>query len=127
MHDIFRNGGLGAYPTALLGLVLIAIAVRYAVKPEQRWIPLQIALGITTLAVGAASFVAGVIATLNAVGTEASQGLANVGEAASRAGLIGAVGIGESLNNLAIALCLVAIAALATTVGVARKTSEAHA
>ena len=85
MHDIFRNGGLGTYPTAFLGLLLLAIAIRYAVKPDQRWIPLQVALGITTLATGFASFVTGAIVTLNAVGMEASGGLDNVGETASRA------------------------------------------
>ena len=127
MHDIFRNGGLGTYPTAFLGLLLLAIAIRYAVKPDQRWIPLQVALGITTLATGFASFVTGAIVTLNAVGMEASGGLDNVGETASRAGLIGAIGVGESLNNLAIAFGLVALAALATTVGVARRTRESLA
>jgi hypothetical protein len=109
MLEIFRNGGVLMYPTALFGLLLLAVAARYAVRPESRWIPLQISLGIVTLSVGAAGFVAGLIAT--------TTHLAQTGD---RAGLIGAVGFGESLNNVALALVLVALAATATTVGVAR-------
>jgi DNA polymerase-4 len=54
MLEIFRNGGFGMYPTALFGLLMLAVAARYAVRPESRWIPLQISLGIVTLSVGIA-------------------------------------------------------------------------
>jgi hypothetical protein len=111
MLEIFRNGGVGMYPTALFGLLLLAVAARYAVRPEGRWIPLQIALGIVTLSVGATSFVGGLITTTT-----------HLEQTGDRAGIIGAVGFGESLNNVALALALVAIAAMATTVGVARNT-----
>jgi hypothetical protein len=113
MLEIFRNGGFGMYPTALFGLLLLAVAARYAVRPESRWIPLQIALGIVTLSVGAASFVGGLIATTT-----------HLEQTGDRAGIIGAVGFGESLNNVALALVLIALAAMATTVGVARNTRE---
>jgi hypothetical protein len=113
MLDIFRNGGIGMYPTAFFGLLLLAVAARYAVRPENRWIPLQIALGIVTLSVGATSFVGGLIATTT-----------HLEQTGDRAGIIGAVGFGESLNNVALALALVAIAAMATTVGVARNTRQ---
>jgi hypothetical protein len=111
MLEIFRNGGVGMYPTALFGLILLAVAARYAVRPESRWIPLQIALGIVTLSVGAAGFVAGLIATTT-----------HLEQTGDRAGIIGAVGFGESLNNVALSLVLIALAAMATTVGVARTT-----
>ena len=113
MIEIFRNGGFGMYPTALFGLLMLAVAARYAVRPESRWIPLQIALGVVTLSVGAASFMTGLITT--------TKHLEATGD---RAGVIGAVGFGESLNNIALALVLVAMAAMATTVGVARLTRE---
>lgn len=113
MLEIFRNGGIGMYPTALFGLLLLAVAARYAVRPESRWIPLQIALGIVTLSVGATSFVAGLITTTT-----------HLEQTGDRAGVIGAVGFGESLNSVALSLALVAFAAMATTVGVARNTRE---
>jgi len=122
MHELFRNGGIGSYPTALFGLILLAVAARYAVKPDNRWIGLQVALAITTIATGAASFLAGLIMTATAVERQAAGGLSDIGDTAHRAGLIGAIGFGESLSNLAIAFALVALAALATTVGVARTT-----
>lgn len=110
MLEIFRNGGFGMYPTALFGLLSLAVAARYAVRPESRWIPLQISLGIVTLLVGSTSFVGGLIATTT-----------HLEQTGDRAGVIGAVGFGESLNNVALALALVAVAAMATTVGVARR------
>jgi hypothetical protein len=113
MLEIFRDGGFGMFPTALFGLLLLGVAARYAVRPESRWIPLQIALAVVTLALGAASFGLGLIVT--------TKHLAETGD---RAGLIGAVGFGESLNNIVLALALVAIAAMTTTIGVARRMSQ---
>jgi hypothetical protein len=113
MTEIFRNGGFGMYPTALFGLLLLAAAARYAIRPHRRWVPLQISLGILTMATGAASFVAGLINTT-----------VSMDQVRGRAGIIGAIGVGESLNNIALALALVALAAMATTVGAVRLTRE---
>jgi hypothetical protein len=116
MTEIFRNGGFGMYPTALAGLLLLAVAIRYAVRPDNRWVPLQIALAIMTLSMGAASFVTGLIATTHSIDM-----------VRERAGIVGALGFGESLNNLALALALVAVASVATTVGTARRMRMAEA
>jgi hypothetical protein len=114
MWQIFHDGGFGTFPTAIAGLLLLGVAARYAVRPESRWIPLQIALAVMTLSFGSASFVAGLITTSNGLSSRLEH-----------PGLIGALGFGESLNNLAIALGLIAIASIATTVGTARIARQA--
>lgn len=52
MIESFRMGGWGMYPTALFGLILLVVAAHYALKPDNRWVPLQIALSVLTLATG---------------------------------------------------------------------------
>jgi hypothetical protein len=109
MLDIFREGGMGTIPTALFGVLLIAAAIRYAMSPEKRHVPVQISLAVATLACGGLGFVTGVRKSI---------------EAASQAKLddrwIVAIGASESLQNLVLAFGLVAIGALAATVGAAR-------
>lgn len=117
MIEAFRNGGWGMFPTALFGVICLLIAARHALRPERRLIPLQLALGVVTVLTGCLGFVAGLITTTNA--------LHQVPE--SRVALIGALGFGESLHNVALALILVVLAALCTSVGVLRETGAAGA
>jgi hypothetical protein len=112
MLEGFRLGGFGMFPTLLFGLLLLGAAVRYAVKPESRWVPLQISLGILTLTSGLAGFVSGVIVTTQHLGELPAE----------RVGLIGAVGVGEALSNVALALVLMMFAALVTSIGAVRLT-----
>ena len=55
------------YATLVFGLALLAVAVRYALRPAGRFIPLLASLGITTLASGTLGFVSGVIKTTHAL------------------------------------------------------------
>ena len=112
MLEAFRNGGWGMFPTALFGVVCLVVAARYALRPDPRWIPLQLALGMVTVLTGCLGFVAGLITTTNH--------LHEVPE--SQVPLIGALGFGESLHNVALSLILVVRAALCTSVGVVRST-----
>ena len=59
MLDSFRDGGVGMFPTLIFGLVLVALSVRYAAKPEQRQVPLLISMGLLTNFAGALGFVIG--------------------------------------------------------------------
>ena len=77
-----------------------------------RWVPLQLALAVLTLTTGLLGFVSGVIVT--------TQHLHEL--PAERVTLIGAVGLGESLHNVGLALVLMMLAGLLTSVGALRLT-----
>lgn len=110
MMESFRLGGWGMFPTAFFGILLFAAAVKYALEPHNRWIPLQAALGVLTLVSGGLGFVTGLIAT-----TTHLEGVAR-----GDVGVIAAAGFGESLHNLSLALILLAFAVMATSIGAAR-------
>lgn len=111
MREMFHVGGFGMYPTALFGLLLIGASIRYAVKPESRFIPLQITLGLLTLLSGMLGFVTGIIASFSAM-----SGVPTGGSSA----WIPLIGAAESLHNVALALALVIFAVLAASVGAVR-------
>src|SRR5512132_66535 len=114
MLEAFHAGGWGMIPTSIFGLVLLAISVRYAVKPERRWVPLLVSSGIVTLVSGLLGFVTGLIKSLQAIT-----------EVPAEDRFIWLVGLGESLNNVALALALVLLAALAAFMGTMRLAREA--
>jgi hypothetical protein len=109
MGDAFRNGGFGMYPTTIFGLLLVAAAIRYALTPERRFVPLQLSLGVLTLASGGLGFVSGLIKSVSAIGGVAAEQR-----------WIWVVGMGEALNCVALALLLVTLGSLAASVGAVR-------
>ena len=115
--ESFRMGGPGMIPTAFFGLLLLGVAIRYAMKPDPRWVPLQIALGVLTLAMGGLGFVMGLVKTTTHLG----------GLEPPLAVKIAAIGFGESLCNVGLALALLTIAAMAVCVGAARRMATAGA
>jgi hypothetical protein len=117
MLESFRLGGIGMIPTAFFGVLLVGAALRYASKPEARWIPLQVALAVLTLAMGGLGFVMGLVKTTTNLG----------GLQPPIAVKIAAIGFGESLCNVGLALALLTLAAMAACVGAARKTASTHA
>jgi len=110
MLESFRSGGWAMMPTALFGVLLFGVAMRYAADPHKRWIPLQLALGILTLVTGALGFVTGLIASATHLG----------GVEPSRVVQIFAIGFGESLHNVGLALTMLALSAMVASVGAAR-------
>jgi hypothetical protein len=106
MFAAFRLGGFGMYLTLLCGVPLVVASLRYAVNPEKRWVPLMLSLGVLTLAAGGVGFTTGLIVSL---------GVLERVPADER--YITLIGLGESLYNVAFALMLVGMAAVATSIG----------
>jgi hypothetical protein len=102
----FRDGGWGMYPILVFGAALLLVALAYARDPHRRFVPLLVALGTLTMTAGGLGFVSGVI-----VSCEYAAGLP-----ADQRHII-ALGVGESLNNVAFALCFLVLAGVAASYG----------
>lgn len=109
MREAFHMGGWGMYPTAFFGVLMIGISIRYALQPDKRYVPLQVSLGIMTFLAGALGFVTGLIASFS-----------HLDQVPADHKWISLLGVGESLNNVALALALIQTAMLAIAVGAYR-------
>ncbi|MFL5348273.1 MAG: hypothetical protein ACJ8AT_26055 [Hyalangium sp.] len=106
MKEAFIAGGFGMYPTLLAGLALLIASIQYARRPERRYVPLLLSLGIFTLLAGSLGFITGVMTCLRYWGPEGSHDP-----------MVIALGIEESLNNVVLALLLSVISTLFASVG----------
>jgi hypothetical protein len=101
----FHEGGWGMYPTCGAGLFLLGAALHFAWRPEKRHFALLCALTVATATAGATGFVIGVIKSLKAVELPPDERY------------VAWIGLGESLNNVSLALGLLFLASLAVAVG----------
>jgi hypothetical protein len=106
MLEHFKDGGWGMFPTAGFGLVMLAFAFLYAVKPERRFLPACASLGALTLLAGALGTVTGFIKTCGAI---------QFVDADTR--WIWLLGLGESLNCAGLALVMTVTATVAIVIG----------
>ncbi len=106
MMEHFREGGWGMFPTLGFGLMMLAVAVRYATRPEGRYVPLLLGTGVVTLSSGALGFVTGLITTFR-----------YVGQVGPDHRYLAIIGIGESLENVAFALVFAVLASLIASIG----------
>jgi hypothetical protein len=105
------------YPTLLAGLMLLGTSLRYASRPDSRYVPLLLTLGLFTLFAGSLGFVTGVINLLRAyAGPLADQGPSVL-----------YLGIQESLHNVALALLMTTVSTIAASIGAWRLTRQARA
>ncbi|AKF10118.1 hypothetical protein [Sandaracinus amylolyticus] len=107
MLEAFRLGGWGMFPTLVFGLLAVAASLRYAVRPDTRFVPLLVSSSLLTLAAGSLGFVTGLIASSNYIASAPDH-------------RVWLIGLGESLNNVALALILVGAGLVATTIGALR-------
>jgi hypothetical protein len=112
----FRDGGWGMFPTMWLGVVMLSVAVKYALAPSRRLLPLLMSLGVLTVATGILGFVSRLITTCGAV----EQGRFGVGQDTR----VVIIGFGESLNDVAFALVFVVLAASCASYGAFRLTRQ---
>lgn len=106
INEAFHMGGWGMYPTLFFGLLMIATALWYAVRPERRFTPLLVSCGLMTFVSGCLGFCTGVI-----------RSLAAVGQVSAEMRYISLIGIAESLTNVVLAFVLIMLAMLAVSVG----------
>jgi hypothetical protein len=117
MSEVFIAGGWGMYPTFIAGLALLAASLRYASRPDPRYVPLMVSLGLFTLLAGSLGFVTGLMqALLHAEGLQATG-----------APPVLYLGIQEALHNTALALLMTTVSALAASVGAWRLLPRARA
>lgn len=110
ISDMFQIGGWGMYPTTLFGLITIAAAAGYAMRPEPTRLAVIRGLSMLTLLSGALGFVTGCIRTWTAAGAADPKELPK----------LVVTGTGESLANIALALSALTVAWILTTFGAAR-------
>ena len=107
MSEAFRLGGWGMYPTAIAGLVLISCAWRFAFNAQRARLGLVKWLYVLTAMAGTLGFVTGAIKTFLAAGQLPPEDSVRVAM----------IGLGESANNLGLALCTMVIATIGVAVG----------
>jgi hypothetical protein len=99
------------YPTSVFGFLLILAAALCLFRPERRFVPVTLSLGILTLSSGALGTVIGIVMSFHY--------LPMVPDVNQRF-TIAALGCAESLNNLVLALLLVTLSSMLAAVGAAR-------
>ncbi|MBK8212752.1 MAG: hypothetical protein IPK71_03305 [Myxococcales bacterium] len=114
MSEFFKNGGYGMFPTLVVGLFLLATAVLYAVRPSGRRARVALVLGTVTLASGLLGASAGMATTAHFI-PQVPKG--------DQLEIL-AVGFGESIHNVVLALVVVVLAGLVASVGALRASDE---
>jgi len=110
IQGAFHQGGWGMYPTTFIGLVLLAAAVRYMRNPERRRQVLLRHLNVLVALSGTLGFFTGVIKTFTNLPSDQLY--------------IAFIGVGESLNNVTLAIALMILARIITAFGAARGTDS---
>lgn len=106
MSEAFRLGGWGMWPTMLFGLVMLAVAVLYAIRADQRLSSVVRATAWMTFISGCLGFVTGLI-----------RSCLYISDVSPDDRYLVVIGFGESLHNIAWALVLIMVAMIITTVG----------
>jgi hypothetical protein len=112
MGDAFHHGGWGMYPTLIIGVVLVAAAIRFARNPEGGRGELVRHLSRLTFLVGSLGTVTGTIKSFMSMEDTTPINYA-------------LVGLGESLNCMAFGMCMMIIAGIITAVGKAKLKGKA--
>lgn len=102
----FHEGGWGMWPTTFMGLVLVALAVRYMRNPDRKRLPLLRHMNVLVALSGTLGFFTGVIKTFTNLPSDQLY--------------IAFIGVGESLHNVALAICMMILARIIVALGAAR-------
>ena len=110
MGEAFRLGGWGMYPTTIVGLVAMFSALMYARDPDRRRYAVVKTLSIVVLLTSVLGFIVGTMKTF--IGT--------MDLPAHEAPHVALIGVGESLHNVALGLCILVVTWIMVAVGAAR-------
>lgn len=110
MGEAFHLGGWGMYPTTIIGLVTIFIAFMYARDPDRRRYAVVKTLSIVVALTSVLGFIVGTMKTF----------LGTADLPAMEAPHVALVGVGESLNNVALGLCILVLTWIMVAVGASR-------
>ena len=110
MFDLFADGGLTMYPTALFGSLTVLAALLIAFKPELRFTPLLLGAGALTTISGLLGVAMGITGVLKASVNAAP---------ADRTELMVAC-TGQAFSNLAFSLVFLMISVLLASTGAVR-------
>lgn len=117
LSDSFHEGGWPMYPVLILGLLLVVAAARYAMTAEARHLPVVRNLSSVTLTFGVLGSVLGMIHCLSSMHSVPNELVVK----------ISLLGLGESVNNLGLALLMMVFGGLFTTVGALRASDRENA
>ena len=106
MQNAYHLGGWGMYPTTIFGFVLLAFAFQYARNPERRRLLVLRHLNVLVAMSGLLGFVTGTIKTFTNIEADKTY--------------YAIIGVGESLVNVGLALCMLILARIITAFGAAR-------
>jgi hypothetical protein len=107
MWLLLEEGGWGAYPPLLFGLLSVVVAIAHALTLRRDLVPILVAFGAVTVLSGGLGFIAGLRVVLLGVGDHFDQ----------QALLLG---IKECTSPLALGLGLPSLAAFVSVVGALR-------
>jgi hypothetical protein len=112
--SFFHEGGAGMYPTAFAGFLLLASACLLAFRPERRFVPLVVSLGLFTLCTGVFATSVGLLHCFHYVAKAPTQQMTE----AWPLGPAGAVieGIAQASHCVVLALSCIVGALAATSV-----------
>jgi hypothetical protein len=108
----FHQGGWGMYPTLVAGVVLVAVAVRYARNPQAGRNELLRHLSRLTFLIGSLGTVTGTIKSFTSLDDKTPL-------------QYGFIGLGESLNCMGLAMVAMVLAGIIAAVGKAKLKSTA--
>ena len=96
-ENFFVDGGLGMYPIAFDGFLLLAAALLLALRPERRFVTLVVSLGLLTLGAGVLATTVGFVTVCNYVARIPPDRVVE----------IAFMGVGEALHCLVFALLII--------------------
>jgi len=111
MRTFFLEGRFGMFPTALFGFLAVAVALMYALRPDERRLGLARHLAALTLLAGLFGTMLGVGGTLRYVGQVPPEHQLEMA----------ALGCAQSLNPLVLGAFLAIVGSLLSLIGAYRR------